>query len=346
MTSMASFSAPYLFGGTLKVLTLQIYEAKINNDRALATVQTVLLAGLSLAALAAFTRSERASAGSGSKGSAARRVRVASPAARVAALAVGTAVSVVVLLPHATVALISVANVSDWTTQILPPSYTAANYVRMATSAEYLRPILNSAVMAAVSSVVALVAGVAAAYLVTRYRFRGRTLTALLLLVPWSLPGTVLAVQIVASYGRPTWLLAGASLSGSVALLPIIYFLRNMPLVLRAAQVNLAQLDPSLEAAARSLGAGWAATMRRVVLPLILPGALSGTLLAFSIALGEFVASIVAYVNDNRPISIQIETAMRGGDLGIAAAYGTVLIVATALALSGLASDARGRTQI
>lgn len=346
MTSMASFSAPYLFGGTLRVLPLQIYEAKINNDLALATVQTVLLAALSLVALVAFAWTEQTSAASGSKGAVARRVRVTSPIARALAVVAGVLVSIVILLPHATVALISVADVADWTTQVLPPSYTFENYTRLATSAEFLRPILNSAVMAAVSSAVALVFGVAAAYLVTRYRFRGRSTTTLLLLIPWSLPGTVLAVQIVAAYGRPTWLLAGASLSGSVALLPAIYFLRNMPLVLRAAQVNLAQLDPSLEAAARSLGASWWTTMRRVVLPLILPGALSGTLLAFSLALGEFVASIVAYVNDNRPISIQIETAMRGGDLGVAAAYGTVLIVAVAFALSGLASDARGRTQV
>lgn len=346
MTSMASFSAPYLFGGTLRVLTLQIYEAQINSDYALAKIQTVVLAALSLAALALFMRAERSTGATGSKGAAARRTRISSLGARALTLVVGTVVSVFVLLPHATVVLMSFADVAEWTTQILPPTYTLANYAEVATRSEYLRPILNSAVMALVSSVAALVWGVVAAYLVTRYRFRGRGLVALLLLVPWALPGTVLAVQVIVAYGRPTWITAGASLAGSVILLPIVYFLRNLPLVLRAAQVNLAQLDPSLEAASRSLGAGWLTTFRRVVLPLIFPGALSGALLSFSLALGEFVASIVAYVNNNRPISVQIEAALRGGDLGIAAAYGTILIVVVGVALSGLASDARGRTQL
>jgi iron(III) transport system permease protein len=346
MTSMASFSAPYLFGGQTRVLTLQIYEAQVNNDRGLATVLTVLLAGLSIAALAAFARAERTTGASGSKGATARRVRVASSVVRAVSVTAGLLISAIVLLPHAVVVLMSFADVADWTTQILPPTYTLENYSRLVTSSEYLRPILNSALMAAISSAAALVWGVAAAYLVTRFRFRGRAGVLLLLLVPWALPGTVLAVQVIVAYGRPSWIVAGASLSGSVALLPIIYFLRNMPLVLRAAQVNLAQVDPSLEAAARSLGASWLTTFRRVVLPLILPGAVSGTLLAFSLALGEFVASIVAYVNDNRPISVQIEAAMRGGDLGVAAAYGAVLIAAVGVALSGLASDARGRTQI
>lgn len=341
MTSMASFSAPYLFGGTMRVLTLQIFEAKVNNDLGLATVQTVLLAALSLVALAAFMRTERASAVAGTKGAAARRVHVASPGARAVTLAVGVALSIAILLPHATIVLISVARVGAWTTQVLPPSYTLENYTRLATDSVYLEPIAHSVVMAAVSSVAALVLGVAAAYLVTRYRFRGRSLTTLLLLVPWSLPGTVLAFQIVETYSEPSLMTAGASLAGSVALLPIIYFLRNLPLVLRAAQVNLAQLDPSLEAASRSLGASWLQTMRRVVLPLIVPGAISGALLAFSLALGEFVASIVAYVHANRPISIQIDEAMRQGDLGAAAAYGTILILAVGVSLSGLASDAR-----
>lgn len=346
MTSMASFSAPYLFGGTLRVLTLQIYDAKINNDRGLATVQTVLLALLLLAALLAFARTERATASSGSKGTTARRLKVASRVVRAVALGVGIVVSIFVLLPHATIVLISVANVGAWTTQVLPPEYTFENYRQLFTNSLYFAPILHSAVMAAVSSLAALVLGVAAAYLVVRFRFRGRALTALLLLVPWSLPGTVLAFQVVETYSRPSLLTFGISLSGSVALLPLIYFLRNLPLVLRATQVNLQQLDPSLEAAARSLGASWLTSMRRVVLPLILPGALSGTLLAFSLALGEFVASIVAYVHANRPISIQIDEAMRQGDLGAAAAYGTILIVAVALSLSGLASGAAGRTQL
>lgn len=346
MTSMASFSAPYLFGGDLRVLTLQIYEAKINNERGLAVVQTVILAALSLTALTLFARSERQTAAGGTKGAAMRRVRVASPAARATALAAGSLLAVLVLLPHATIILLSLARISTWTTQILPPDYTLENYARLFSETSFIDPIVNSVVMAAVSSVAALVIGVAGAYLVTRFRFRGRATTALLLLVPWSLPGTVLALQIVETYSQPTALTAGAALAGSYWLLPMIYFLRNMPLVLRAAQVNLSQLDPALESAARSLGASWATTMRRIVLPLILPGALAGTLLAFALALGEFVASIVAYVYSNRPISIQIDISMRQGDLGTAAAYGAILILAVGLALLGLGGDDRSRPQM
>lgn len=346
MTSMASFSAPYLFGGDLRVLTQMIYEAKINNDREQALVLTMLLALLSLGSLALFSRLETRSAASGTKGTAARRVRVTSPIVRAVAVIAGILTSAVILLPHATILLLSFAKIGTWTTQILPQEYSVENYAKLFSDRRFLDPILNSGAMAAMSSFAALVFGVAAAYLVTRFRFRGRWTTTLLLLIPWALPGTVLAFQVVAAYNERSVVTAGLALAGSYWILPIIYFLRNMPLIVRAAQVNLEQMDPSLEAAARSLGASWFATMRRVVLPLILPGALSGTVLAFSLALGEFVASIVAYVYSNRPISIQIDQSMRQGDLGAASAYGAILILAVGLALSGLASDNQSRTQV
>lgn len=342
MTSMASFSAPYLFGGDSRVLTQVIYDAKINNERTLAVVITVVLAAISAAALIVFARAEtRVPAGAGSKGVARRRMPLASPAARWTAIVACVLLACVVLLPHATIVLLSFAKIGSWTTQILPPDYTLANYAKILSGRRFLDPVRNSAVMALVSAAAALVFGIGAAYLLTRFRFRGRWALVVLLLVPWSLPGTVLAFQVVEAFSSPAILTAGRTLAGSFWLLPVIYFLRNMPLVLRAAQVNLQQLDPSLEAAARSLGASWLATMRRVVLPLIAPGAIAGALLAFALGLGEFVASIVAYVLSNRPISIQIEQSIRQGDLGAAAAYGTILVVAVAAALAWMPASTR-----
>lgn len=337
MTSMASFSAPFLFGGTMRVLTLQIYEAKTNNERGLAVVMTVLLAALSLTSLVAFARLDRPVAGGAGKGISQRARRPLGPGARGVAMAAGAVLAAIVLLPHVALVLISFAKVETWTTQVLPPVYTVANYARVWSERRFLDPIANSALMASVSAAANLVFGVAAAYLVTRYAFRGRGLVTLLLLVPWALPGTVLAYQLVEAYSGPSVLTAGAALAGSYWLLPFVYFVRNMPLVTRAVAVNLTQMDASLEPAARTLGAGWLTAVVRVVLPLVLPGAVAGTMLAFSLALGEFVASIVAYVFSNRPISIGIDQALRQGDLGAAAAYGVFLMAAIGAAL-GLGS--------
>jgi iron(III) transport system permease protein len=91
------------------------------------------------------------------------------------------------------------------------------------------------------------------------------------------------------------------------------------------------QLDPALEEAAASLGARTWTTLRRVVLPLVLPGLAAGALLAFVGALGEFVASILLYTHRTRPISMAILSELRAFDFGGAAVYGVLLIVLMAL---------------
>jgi iron(III) transport system permease protein len=103
--------------------------------------------------------------------------------------------------------------------------------------------------------------------------------------------------------------------------------------VVRAVQASIEQMDAALEEAAGGLGANWWMRFRRVRLPLIWPGAVAGTLLAFVIALGEYVASVLVYVPANRPISIKIASELRDFNLGRAAAYGVVLIAIIAISM-------------
>jgi iron(III) transport system permease protein len=70
-----------------------------------------------------------------------------------------------------------------------------------------------------------------------------------------------------------------------------------------------------------------------VRLPLVWPGAVAGTLLAFVIALGEYVASVLVFVPSNQPISIRIAAEMRDFNLGAAAAYGVILICMVTMAM-------------
>src|SRR6185436_16827188 len=111
-------------------------------------------------------------------------------------------------------------------------------------------------------------------------------------------------------------------LIGTVWILPLAYLVRSLPLTGRAALAGLAQLDPALDEAAASLGAGRLARLRRVTLPLLKPALAAGAGLAFITALGDLVVSIVLYTYDTRPISIEILASLRLQDLGMAAVYG------------------------
>lgn len=336
MTSMASFSAPLLFGGNVRVLTLEIFTANQRGDATTALVETVLLAVISLGALVIFQRYEgtRRFAAAAMKGTARRRQPLQSGRARLLAAATGIVFSVILALPIATLILVSFSQDGAWTTQTLPPVYTTANFSRIASDGDARSVFVNSLLMAGIAAIAALVWSFAVTSLTaTGEPKRWRRLVNLLVLIPWALPGTVVAVTIAEAYGQPNSLTGSFILVGTFWILPVVYFLRFMPLVVRAVQASIEQLDRALEEAASVLGANWWRRFWRVRLPLIAPGALAGTLLAFVIALGEYVASVLVFTPTNRPVSIAIASAMRDFNMGTAAAYGVILIVMIAIAM-------------
>ena len=341
MTSMASFSAPLLFGGEVRVLTLEIFTARQRGDFVIAITETVILAVISLGALIFFQRYEgtRRFAAAAMKGAPRRRASIASGTARVLATILAVVFAIVLVLPVATLFLVSFAQEGSWTTQTLPAAYTLANYRRLFGDPYAAEVFYNSVTMSAIAAVAALLWSFCVVTLLTRHKGSGfvgegwRRVLSLLVLIPWALPGTVVAVSVAEAYGGPSLLLGSFVLVGTFWILPVVYFLRFMPLVVRALQASMEQVDPTLEEAAGSLGARAWQRFMRVTLPLVWPGAVAGTLLAFVIALGEYVASVLVFVPANRPISIAIASELRDFNLGAAAAYGVVLIVIISISM-------------
>lgn len=160
-------------------------------------------------------------------------------------------------------------------------------------------PLLLSLRVAALATLCALLLGVALAWLVARTRLPGRGLLEALCMLPLVLPPTVLGYGILLLMGRKgpvgAWLREHFDYSlifhwhGAVLASTLV----ALPLVLKAASTALAQVDPELEAAARTLRQSRLGVFLRVTLPLAWPGILAGTLLAFARALGEFGASLM-----------------------------------------------------
>ena len=344
MSSLGSFSAPYIFGGGQRVLATQILVSKLNGSLGLAYVETTVLALAAVAALLALRWLERrrryALTGKGKSTRAIIRSRTARALAPIAALIVVT----FLVLPHAMVVLVSFARDGAWTTQILPPEYTLDNFRRLATDPELWRPISNSVGMSAVATGANVIVCFIAAYLIVLTRAPGRRLLQLLVVLPWAIPATAIALGLAATFDVNKPLAGRILLVGTFWILPLAYFVRNVPVVTSAVEGSLRQMDPSLEDAARGLGASWLLAMRRVVLPAARPGLVAGTMLAAIAAVGEFVASVVLYTHSNRPISIEILAQLRSLSFGTAAAY-SVLLIALVLAITLGARLAEGRVE-
>src|SRR3954468_24786526 len=127
MNALGSFSAPYVFGGGLRVLSTQILASKTNGAMGLAYVETTVLALSAIAGLALFRWLDRKRRYTlASKGGRTRRM-VRSRRIQLV-MTIGSAVLVILLvLPHLMVILVSFARDGVWTTQVLPPEYTMEN---------------------------------------------------------------------------------------------------------------------------------------------------------------------------------------------------------------------------
>ncbi len=331
MTSMASFSAPYVLGGGFRVMTTQIFNSKLQGETAMAMVETVMLAAVSLLVLWPLARWEgsREYVAPG-KGTRAARVPVKSRWGAIGVpLAAGLGVLLLVL-PHLTLLLVSFVPDGSWTIETLPPSYSLENYRELFAEARTFQPIVNSLLMASAATFIALALSLAVGQLVVRWRVAGRRLLETLLALPWALPGTVLAIALATTFGVNAPWVGRVVLVGTASILVLAYTLRVLPLTGRAVVAGYRQLDASLEEAAASLGAGPWRRLRRITIPGLLPAIAAGASLAFVTGLGEFVASIVLYTHRTRPISIEILSQLRDFDLGAAAAYGVLLMVLVA----------------
>jgi iron(III) transport system permease protein len=327
MTSLGSFSAPYVFGGGIRVLSTQIVSSKLNGSLGLAYVETTVLALSAVAGLLLFRwlEGKRKYTSSG-KGTATRRAIKSRRAQWIAAILAIAAV-VILIMPHLMVVLVSFAVDGLWTTQVLPPAYTLENYRRLFTESQLWKPIMNSIWMSLAATGANVIVCFVAAYLIVMRKFAGRRLLEILTALPWAIPATAIALGLAATFNQNDLSSARILLVGTFWILPLAYFVRNSPLVSTAVESSLRQMDASLEDAARGLGASWWLTMRRVILPAARPGLIAGALLAGVTAIGEFVASVVLYTHANRPISLEILAQLRAFAFGTAAAYSVLLIL-------------------
>jgi molybdate transport system permease protein len=213
-------------------------------------------------------------------------------------------------------------------------------------SAEEVTIVLLSLKVAAASVLFSLPLALAAALILARWQFPGKTLFDAAIHLPLVLPPVVIGYFLLLGFGRKgpfgaffeqvlgltfafRW--TGAALAAGIM---------GFPLMVRAIRLSLEAIDPRLESAARTLGASRLRVLRSVTLPLALPGIIMGGLLAFARSLGEFGATITFVSNipgetQTLPLAIYNFTQSPGGD----AAVLKLCAISVALSLAALATS-------
>ena len=184
-------------------------------------------------------------------------------------------------------------------------------------------------ILAGVSSPLTAAVGILLAYLVVRHNFPGRGALEFTSMLSFAIPGTVIGIGYIMAFNESPFLL-----TGTATILVISFIFRNMPVGIRSGIAALAQIDKALEEASVTLRASFAATLRRIVLPLIRPAIISALVFSFVRSVTA-ISAVVFLVSAKWQLSTKvILDQAENGRYGLATAYSTILIVIMALAIA------------
>lgn len=213
----------------------------------------------------------------------------------------------------------------------------------LALSAAETQAFALSLQVAGLSAACNLPLAVMVSYLLTRARFPGRRMLDALVHLPLVLPPVAVGYVLLVVFGNRglvgAWLSAhwGIQFAFTRAGAVLATAVMSLPLMVRAMRISLENVDPGLEDAARTLGAGRIDRFLTITLPLMSPGILAGCVTAFAAGLGEFGAIITFVSNipgETRTLPLALYTALQTPDGDAAAARLAVLSIA--LGICGL----------
>lgn len=202
---------------------------------------------------------------------------------------------VFLVLPFINVALLSVYHYSP--TKIAVPGFTGANYAKL-WEVYYATLFLRTLRLSLIVTGVCVVLGYPLAYFLARSTSRIMTLGLFLLIMPLMVSTVIRVFGWVVILGNEGLVNQGLRLLGAEEGVRLLYTegavvlglaQQSMPFMVLPIMAAIERIPPSLEEAARNLGASWGQMFARTILPLSMPGLLSGSLLVFSVSMSAFI---------------------------------------------------------
>ncbi|OUZ08056.1 molybdenum ABC transporter permease subunit [Aeromicrobium sp. PE09-221] len=224
-----------------------------------------------------------------------------------------------------------------------------SQFISLITSESSVAALRLSLVTASISTVACVVLGVPMAVVLARTRFAGQSVLRSLVLLPMVLPPVVGGIALLYTFGRRGLLgehleVVGLQIAFSTVAVVIAQTFVSLPFLVVSLEGTLRTAGRRYDIVAATLGAKPTTVLRRVTLPLVLPGLASGAILAFARALGEFGATItfagsLQGVTRTLPLEIYLQ---REVDPDAAVALSLVLVVVAVLVI-GLVRGSRGQ---
>lgn len=196
----------------------------------------------------------------------------------------------------------------------------------------------NTFLLAAIATPFSGILGMVLAYLFVRKRFYGKSVMEVVSMLTFAVPGTVVGIGYLLTFNAPP-----LALQGTWLIIVFLFIFRNMPVGIRGGMATLKQIDPVIEEAAHSLGAGSFHVFRTITLPLLKPAFYSGLVFCFIKCMVAISAVIFVVSGRWNLITLAILGYVETGELSQAAALSVMLMIVVAIVLGLLRLAVRGR---
>lgn len=233
-----------------------------------------------------------------------RKTKIRNPFLNILMHILSYAMMLVYLLPILGIVMFSFADDASIATSTLPSALTLDNYIRVFTNSISIRPFVNSVKLSLLAVAMVMFITMISAVAIHKKPGKATTILEMTLLIPWILPATMLVVGMITTYATPNLLAFGYVLLGGFWLLPIAYTVNSVPSAMRLVRASLFTVNDAHEEASRSLGGGAFYTFRRVVLPAMMPTAISVAAITFNGLLAEYTITALLYNVNNVPLGI------------------------------------------
>lgn len=210
---------------------------------------------------------------------------------------------------------------------VFKPGFSLINYTQAAKKL-LLRSINNTLLLSVISLAIIILISIVIAYLVVRRSNLANNMIDTVSMLPYIIPGSVIGIAMAVSFSKPPIVLVGG-----IWIMIISLVVRRMPYTIRSATATLVQISRSVEEAAISLGASKLKTFRKITVPMMTNGILSGAILSWVAIVTELSSAIILYNNKTITLTMSAYVAISRGNYGIAAAFSAVLTVLTTISL-------------
>ena len=223
-----------------------------------------------------------------------------------------------------TVTIFMVGGLKTYGVTFTPENMTWHNYKYILFEWNLTRDaIWNSISLGLASALITMFCGVIISYVIVKMRVRGKGFLEFLGMLPFSLPGSVIALGVILAWSGKF----GVNLYNTVWIILVAYIARYMAFSLKANSAALEQVHDSLIEAARASGASMGQALRDIVIPLVRPGMVAAFFLIFLPALRELTVSVLLYGPTTRTIGVAIYTLNEDGETVYSAALAAIALV-------------------